>query len=631
MVSLRSKLGLLFVSFLSLVTISVAVTAWVIDDQQADALVINLAGRQRMLIQQITREALLSERQPDGVAHLPVMREAAGRFDRTLHALLDGGPAPYLPGEQVTLPAADEATIRRELGAIADAWAVFAGHLATIESASAGSPARQTALDAVERLAPELAERTDRVVRLYEDESTRKIARLRWIQAGFFAGAVALLAAGLVTVRRSVILPLGALARAARRIGQGNLDDPVAVRGPRELAALAQSFEAMRGQLKAGHDDLELRVRQRTRELTALYDVIREISARLEIDHVLHSVTAKARDLIDSDVAFLCLLDDEGRSLSLKSHEGPPDAVCGTCVLARRSVAGRVLDHGGALICDVPGCRNIAPHYRASHMAAPLHAGDRVIGALCVGSARRAQYSADQARLLTELANSTAIALDNARLYEQAERLAALEERQRIAAEMHDGLAQTLSYLQIKTGQVADLLAQDALAEVAPHLDQIAAALDRAGLDVRRSIASLQAEIELPQALQGRLGDLVAELAAVGGPPADLIAPDQPVVVPPDEASQVLRITQEALHNARRHAGAARITVRLDRDGTRHRITVRDDGCGFDPAEAALNGKGHFGLSIMRARASRLGGDLAIRTAPGAGTEVILTWPAGPE
>lgn len=629
--SLRSKLGLLFVSFLSLVTISVAVTAWVIDDQQADALVINLAGRQRMLIQQITREALLAERQPDGAAHRQVMREAADRFDRTLHALLDGGPAPYLPGEQVTLPAADEATIRRELGAIAEAWAVFAGHLATIETASAGSPARQSALDAIERLAPELAERTDRVVQLYEGESTRKITRLRWIQTGFFAGAVALLAAGLVTVRRSVILPLGALARAAGRIGQGNLDDPVPVQGPRELAALAQSFEAMRGQLKAGHDDLELRVRQRTRELTALYDVIREISARLEIDHVLNSVTAKARDLIDSDIAFLCLLDDEGRSLSLKSHVGPPDAVCGTCVLARRSVAGRVLDHGGALICDVQGCRNIAPRYRASHMAAPLHAGDRVIGALCVGSARRAQYSADQARLLTELANSTAIALDNARLYEQAERLAALEERQRIAADMHDGLAQTLSYLQIKTGQVADLLAQNALAEAAPHLDQIAAALDRAGLDVRRSIASLQAEIEPARALQGRLGDLVAELAAVGGPPAGLIAPDRPVVVPPDEATQVLHITQEALHNARRHAGAARITVRLDRDGTRHRVTVRDDGCGFDPADAALNGKGHFGLSIMRARASRLGGDLAIRTAPGDGTEVILTWPAGPE
>src|SRR5690606_22878167 len=204
-----------------------------------------------------------------------------------------------------------------------------------------GSPALRAAIDAVERLSPDLTERTDRVVRLYEAESTRKIARLRWLQAGFFAGVVALLAAGLVIVRRSFLLPLEALGRAARRLGQGNLGDPVTVEHSRELAALAQSFDRRRAQPKVGHDELELRDLQRTRELTALYDVIREISAHLDIDHVLHSVTAKARDLIDGDIAFLCLLDDDGRTLTLKSHVGPPDAVCGPCVLAQRSVAGQ--------------------------------------------------------------------------------------------------------------------------------------------------------------------------------------------------------------------------------------------------------------------------------------------------
>jgi len=184
--------------------------------------------------------------------------------------------------------------------------------------------------------------------------------------------------------------------------------------------------------------------------------------------------------------------------------------------------------------------------------------------------------------------------------------------------------------LQIKTGQVADLLAQNALADAGPHLDEIAAALDRAGLDVRRSIASLQAEIEPLRALQEQLGDLIVEFAGSGGPPVELIAPDVPLMMAADEASQVLRIAQEALHNARRHAGAAKVTLRLDQDGDRHRITVQDDGCGFDLAETALNGKGHFGLSVMRARAARLGGALTVQSAPGHGTQVILTWPAGP-
>lgn len=625
--TLRSKLGVLFLAFLLLVAIAVAATAWTVRDQNQDALVINLAGRQRMLVQQITAQALHLNLGGDSDAHKQTLRDAESVFDQTLHALIAGGETRYLPGQMVRIPAARSDTIQARLSTLQDQWTAFRAHLRVIETAPPGSADFDAALQSVQTLAPPLVAQADDIVRRYEAESERKLARLGWIQAGFFLCAVVLLVAGVVIVRRDIITPLYALRAAAGQIGRGDLSSPVALHAPPELAALAASFDTMRAQLQTLTGVLESRVNQRTRELTALYDVIREISSHLDIAHVLDSVTGKARDLLDSDVAFLCLLDDSGESLTLKSYDGPQTAVCSTCVLAKYAVAQQILSHHEALICEIGGCQNIAPDYRVSHLAAPLRVGERVIGALCVGSTRPATYSQEQVRLLTELANSSAIALDNAQLYAQAERAATLEERQRIAADMHDGLAQTLSYVKLKADRLAGLIEQGPPTDAARELTLISTAIERASHDVRQSIASLRAAPIPDRALHDQLVAFVASFTeSFQDVAVDVVTQgDVDVVLESGALIQMLRVVQEALHNAHRHANAAHITVCLERHAEHTRVSVRDDGCGFDPA--TVNGKGHFGLSIMQARASRLGGELGIESAPGRGTAVILTWP----
>lgn len=623
--TLRNRLGLLFLSFLILVTISVVATAWMVRDQDQDALVINLAGRQRMLIQQITSQALQIQAGQNQDEHRQILRDATTVFDQTLTALIAGGETQYLPGQTVPIPAAGSETIRAELRDLQQRWTMFQDDLRIIETASPGSASFDAAIQSLQVLAPQLVQQADEIVRLYEAESEGKLARLGWIQAGFFLCAVGLLVIGVVMIRRAIMAPLQTLKNAAQQIGQGDLNSPIQIAGPPEFTELATSVDTMRTQLKTLTDGLEARINQRTRELTALYDVIREISSHLDIAHVLDSVTGKARDLLASDVAFLCLLDGTGESLTLKAYNGPQDAVCGSCVLAKHSVAAQVLGREEAMICDVGGCQTVALDYRASHLAAPLRVGERVIGALCVGSTRAATYSDEQVRLLTELANSTAIALENARLYEQAERVAALEERQRIAADMHDGLAQTLSYVKLKSDHLADLIAHDE--QAAQELTLISAAVDRAGHEVRQSIASLRAVPVLDRTLQEHLADAVAEFAqSVPEVAIDIVsADDHDVILESDAMTQVLRVVQEALQNARRHASATRVTIRLERQGSAYRVMIHDNGCGFDPS--AVNGKGHFGLSIMQARAARIGGDLMIEAAPGQGTHVILAWP----
>jgi two-component system nitrate/nitrite sensor histidine kinase NarX len=626
-VNLRNRLGLLFLSFLILVTISVVATAWMVNDQNQDALVINLAGRQRMLVHQMTSQALQIDLDGSTDEHQQVLRDAEATFDQTLNALIAGGATQYLPDQQVHVPATQSNNIHAKLIDLRHSWTAFRACLGIIETVTPGSADFDAALQSIQTLSPQLVQQADDIVRLYEAHSERKLARLRWVQAVFFLCAVALLVFGVIIIRRDILTPLQTLKRAAEQIGRGDLGSPVAIHDPPELAALANSFDTMRSQLKTLTEGLESRVNQRTRELTALYDVIREISSHLDIEQVLESVTGKARDLLDSDVAFLCLLDSAGESLILKAYDGPQAAVCGTCTLAKTSVAQQVLGRHQAMICD--GCHTIAPTYRASHLAAPLRVGERVIGALCVGSTQPATYSEEQVRLLTELANSTAIALENARLFEQAERVATLEERQRIAADMHDGLAQTLSYVKLKTDQLATLIGQGPVERAAIELNLIHDAVGRATQEVRQSIASLRSTPVPDRPLQDQLIEFVTSfMASTPDFSVEVTSyEDQAVVLKVDQMAQILRVVQEALRNTHRHARATHAAVCFERQGANYQVIIGDDGEGFDIT--GINGKEHFGLNIMRARAARLGGNLVIESAPGQGTRVILTWPAG--
>jgi two-component system nitrate/nitrite sensor histidine kinase NarX len=639
--SLWERMGLLFLAFFLLVSISVAASFYTIETQKKDALVINLAGRQRMLIQQMSKDALQIEKE-GAKAHALALQEAARTFDQTLWALRHGGQAPYLPDRAVDVPPTRSPDILARLDELDDAWDTFSAHLDVIMAGDLNSPEFIPSVEAVERLSPGLIQGADDVVRLYETASAHKVARLRWIQGAFFASVLVLLAIDSLLVRKFVGRPLSALGSTAERIGRGDLDTPVEVSGPREIQHLAHNFDTMRAQLKTSNqeliawtEELEARVDQRTRELAALYEVSREVSSRLDIEHVLRSVTDKAQELLGGEVAALCLLEEEsGLALHLGALSGPQEALSRARVSAQRSPATEVLAGDGALPCGVEDCAGscgiLTAPFRVSHLAAPLRVGERVTGALCVGSPRAGHFSDEAAMLLTELANSAAIALENARLYEQAERVATLEERQRIAAEMHDGLAQTLNYLGLKTGQAAGFVEAGRGEEAMDELGRIRAAIVQASQEVRQSIASLQEGPRPRQALRDRLAETVDEFARDGGPPIDLVVRFQPpLLLPPDEAEQVLRVAREALLNARRHAQAERISVYLEQGEGVATVTVEDDGAGFDPKAPAANGGTHFGLRIMRARAARIGGQLAVHSMPDRGTRVVLTWPIG--
>jgi two-component system nitrate/nitrite sensor histidine kinase NarX len=627
---LQVQLTVLFIAFVLLVLISVGITYWGLQAQRQDALVINLAGRQRMLIQQMTRLALQLQSGDESASS--ALQESEQIFGQTLSALQNGGTAPYLTDSVVNLPATSDTQILTALRDVESIWGQYRSTLNGVISATKSASPQ----GALEEQSEVLLQKADVVVRLYEAASTAKVNSLRAIQAIFLVCALLLLAVGAWMTRRSLLKPLQALGLAAKRLGENRLDAPIQVEGPKEMRALSQALEEMRSRLHIAREELiqwnttlEQRVAQRTKELETLNEVSREISSRLDIQQVLNSVTEKARTLLGGEVASLCLVDENQHWLKLQTLSGPKHAVVGNTMRADNQFANAVLESDGAMICGVDtcrgGCRMLSDEYRVSHLAAPLRIGDRVIGALCVGSPAQNQFAAESADMLTKLANIAVIALENARLFARAERVATLEERRRVAAEMHDGLGQTLSYLGLMTDQVVEFLSDGEEGAALERLRKTRETISKATSDVRRAINSLMDETPTTKDLCARLRDTLDEVASqhdlesVWRSDADS-APD----CSPQTAEQVYNITREALVNAARHANAKQVGLQVGRSNENYFVTVEDDGIGFDTTQPAPGG--HFGLQIMQARAKHIGGEIEVQSTPESGTRITLKW-----
>jgi two-component system nitrate/nitrite sensor histidine kinase NarX len=634
-------MGLLFLAFSLLVSISVAMTAWTIDSQKQDALIINLAGRQRMLVQRMTKDALqLEQNQDERPSISQDLQEATRLFDQTLGALMNGGPAPYLPDRLIQLSATPNPDIQLGLQEVEHTWDSFRGYLVIVRTAKLDSPDFITAIQGVKHLSPNLVQQADSVVGLYEAASARAVARLRCIQGTFLTSALGLLATGFWVIQESVIKPLSTLEAIAARMGGGDLYSPITVSGPAEIRLLAHSLETMRSQLQLLQLDLESRVTQRTSELTAAFELSREIVANLQLDHLLPSVTERARRLIGAQAAALCLLETEGQFLCLAASSGNVASQVGLKQAVEAEPMARIIGEGKTVTAEAGcfNCRLWQVYGSGQGLATPLRAGEQTLGALCVLRPGRSDFDPDETRAFTLLANSAAIAIANAHLVEsgrrQAEQAAALAEREALAVELHDHLAQTLSFLNLQTDRLIELLAAGHIVVARTELEKLKPAITGAYAQVRTALASLREPIVTTgdpttdggQALAEKLAACLADFRQTANLPADLIIADPAALtLSPVVQQQVLHIVREALANIRRHAQAQHVWLRVEQVEGETRFTVEDDGCGFDPASSG--GENHLGLTIMHARAERSGGRLVIDSAPGVGTKVIIYFP----
>jgi PAS domain S-box-containing protein len=256
--------------------------------------------------------------------------------------------------------------------------------------------------------------------------------------------------------------------------------------------------------------------------------------------------------------------------------------------------------------------------------AQALLAGDQLVGVLGLTFRARPPLSSGDTQLIQTLGQQAALAIQLTRLAQEARQLAVLEERTRLAREIHDTLAQGFTGIIVQLQTAAELGAADPARRQA-HLDQ-AIALARSSLaEARRSVQALRAPALLDTDLGGALLRLLQQLTAHTAIDATFAVAGTPAPLPPEVEGQLLRIGQEAITNALRHAQARQLQIELRFEPGAVRLQVRDDGAGFVPARVHDD---RYGLLGMRERAQQLGATLEVRSAPGAGTTVSVVAPA---
>ena len=380
----------------------------------------------------------------------------------------------------------------------------------------------------------------------------------------------------------------------------------------------------------AAVDRLERQLRERNAELEArdttaraLHAMTVAITALVDLPEVLAATATHTRTLLDADVAWLVLTGADGEE-RLSAASGPEEA------FDRHGSLGTA---DGGTDGAVDARRFVRPAYVAGYLAAPLQRGGTTIGSLAIGTLRPRTYDVDELETLSSLANQAAIAIENDRLQRELRVLALSAERERIAREMHDGLAQVLGYVNTKSQAVEGLLATGQIQDARVQMSELALAARSMYVDVREAILGLST----PLGEAGPNGMLVGALtsytrrfseASKLAVSVESSGPHLGDELRPEVVANLMRIVQEALTNVRKHAAAQRVTVRLDEGPEGLAILVEDDGRGFDPASApSPSDWPHFGRETIRQRASAIGAAASWESAPGEGTRFRVVVP----
>ena len=412
--------------------------------------------------------------------------------------------------------------------------------------------------------------------------------------------------------------------------GSGELGE-IVVDGPRDAAtATARILE-----LAASRARALARARAGEDELAALDEATRGIAGVLSAERVLQQIVDNVRRLVGARYAALGIVNEQrqidpfitsGLSRAERERIGRPPRGHG--------VLGLIIEEGRAIripeISSHPRSAGFPPNHppMRSLLGVPISVRGRVLGNLYLTDKEDGAPFTDKEQRLVELfAAHAGIAMENARLHEQEQRLAILEERQRIGRDLHDGVIQSIYAVGLMLDDALEVVPEDP-AGASEKIEHAIESINLTIRDIRNFIFGLRPEpldqAGLVEALAAmaeefRVNTMIDIALEVNGP-ADF-------EMPADDTMQMLHLTREALSNVARHARATHTEIRLVANERALELAIVDDGVGFDPT--ARRGPGHMGLGNMRTRAAELGGELLVESAVGRGTRVAVRVPLG--
>ena len=407
-----------------------------------------------------------------------------------------------------------------------------------------------------------------------------------------------------------------------------NYRQPRALAGEEERVMLALAHRAA---VAIENARLFAESEQRLLELEALYRADETLHRSLRLDDVLRALADVARDVLAADKTAVYVWDSEAHHLGMAvAHGFSPESIA---TPLRPSEDLGIDPARGAELVIIDEARNdprLSPRLKEvieregieAALAVPVTLGGRLFGAFAVAYCHRHATKQEEARLVQALAHRAGLAIQNARLFEQAQQAATAEERQRLARELHDAVTQTLFSASL-IAEVVPKLWDRNQAEARRRLDELRRLTRGALAEMRTLLLELRpaALVETP------FGQLLRQLGEATSSRADLFVDvqtdGQELALPAEVQIGLYRIAQEAFNNIAKHAAASRVQVQVRWVADGLGLHVCDDGRGFD---LAATPPGRLGVGIMHERARGIGARLRISSRLGGGTRVAVRW-----
>jgi signal transduction histidine kinase/ligand-binding sensor domain-containing protein len=414
-----------------------------------------------------------------------------------------------------------------------------------------------------------------------------------------------------------------------------------------------RSVEARSRELEREVEERTFEIERRRRVAEGLREILAVLNSDRPLDEVLDYIVAHANRLVGAGATVLHQIEPARAFVAIRASAGLPDALAGIdaipydaswadeAILTRQptvvsDLAEMALPQGA--LGDPVAERWLdvtCQHYR-SFLAVPLIVDGEVNHCLAFYYAQPQASSDEERGLAVALADQAALAIENARLYEHAQELAAVHERQRLARDLHDAVSQTLFSASLIAETVPDVW-QSSPEEGADLLHKLRQLTQGALAEMRALLMELRPATLVEASMQDLLGQLGRAVTGREGIPV-AVSVDEGCRLPTDLHVALYRIAQEALNNVVKHAQASRVEVSLrcaplpgtsapregEGNGPQVALTIRDDGCGFDPSQASRE---RLGLGIMAERAAAVGARLEIHSGPGQGTQIRVVWP----
>ncbi len=439
-------------------------------------------------------------------------------------------------------------------------------------------------------------------------------------------------------VHRTIISPVGKLKEVALAVSDGDYDTRSTLNTGDELEVFGKTLNQMVSNLRKSQHSLQAGIKQRTQELETISEIAFIISKAGALDDVLAEALSKVLSISNATGGIVHLFEENSTRIVAKQGLSSDITACFKEIYRlaevppEKSVLVRDIKEG---VCKTifpnqsckyeEGCQALAAGY--IRMASILlKSRSRSLGTMILFSKKEKSFSPESMQLLESIGNQLGIAIENANYHQHIEEIAVLEERARISRELHDSLAQTLGWLSIKTEMLEEDLQLGKIEESKTEMKTIRRVTRDACYDVRESIDGLRTRPTGDLALTAAAW--IAEFRQRSGLHTNFHTNEEKILLSPRVETELLRILQEALTNVRKHANAETVHINLNKEGNFIKLTVKDDGQGFDYKLG--QGKKHFGLRIMRERAEKLGGSLHVKSEIKQGTQITAILPLYP-